>query len=76
MTMPGDVTFNSGDSTLVEIRIVAAWYFLEQDVGYPETNFDTFDSSDSTHNLHVKMQVTHSAFVWEIVIKGVVLLKN
>ena len=96
MTMPGDITFNSGDSyfggnltTYVKegriskarlddmaTRVVAAWYFLKQDVGYPETNFDTFDSSDSAHNLHVNVQGAHSALVREIGTKGIVLLKN
>ena len=60
---------------MVATRIVAAWYFLKQDVGYPETNFGTFDSLDSTHNLHVNMQGTHSALRREIVIKEIVFLK-
>lgn len=96
MTMPGDITFNSGDSYFggnltayvkeghisearlddMAVRIIAAWYFLKQDVDYPQTNFNTFNSSDNIHNLHLNVQGTHSALVREIGTKGIVLLKN
>lgn len=96
MTMPGDITFNSGDSYFggnltayvkeghisearlddMAARIIAAWYFLKQDVDYPQTNFNTFNSSDNIHNLHLNVQGTHSALVREIGTKGIVLLKN
>ncbi|KAL4078112.1 glycoside hydrolase superfamily [Scleroderma yunnanense] len=96
MTMPGDITFNSGDSYFggnltayvkeghiseerlddMATRIIAAWYYLKQDIAYPKTNFDTFHPTDDVHNLHINVQSTHFTTVREIATKGTVLLKN
>ncbi|KAG5731649.1 putative beta-glucosidase L [Termitomyces sp. T112] len=97
MTMPGDVTFNSGTSyfgpnltayvqngTIPEsrvddmaIRILAAWYYLQQDVpSYPKVNFDAFRPDDETTNEHVDVQDDHYKIVREIGAGSVVLLKN
>ena len=71
MTMPGDITFNSGTSyfganltAAVEAgevpegrvddmaeRIIAAWYLLGQDSGFPETNFSTRQFHESVAQL-------------------------
>ncbi|KAG1742563.1 glycoside hydrolase family 3 protein [Suillus lakei] len=81
MTMPGDITFDSGDSYFggnltdyvndgyismarlddMATRIIAAWYFLHQDEGYPATNFHAAD---------------HYKLVREIGAAGTILLKN
>ncbi|KAG1848684.1 glycoside hydrolase, partial [Suillus subluteus] len=40
-------------------RIIAAWYFLHQDKGYPATNFNVFYPNDEATNQHVNMQADH-----------------
>ncbi|KZV64672.1 glycoside hydrolase family 3 protein [Peniophora sp. CONT] len=96
MTMPGDITFNSGTSyfganltAAVEAgevpegrvddmaeRIIAAWYLLGQDTGYPETNFNAFNPLDEATNEHVDVQDDHDVLVREIGGASIVLLKN
>ncbi|KAH7904316.1 glycoside hydrolase family 3 protein [Hygrophoropsis aurantiaca] len=96
MTMPGDVTFNSGDSYFggnltkfvnegiisearvddMATRIVAGWYYLHQESGYPEVSFNAFDANDEVHNKHVNAQSDHYKLVREIGAAGTVLLKN
>ncbi|CUA75547.1 hypothetical protein RSOLAG22IIIB_05945 [Rhizoctonia solani] len=95
MTMPGDVTFNSGDSyfganltaavkdgritedrvTDMAERIVAAWYLVGQDKGYPEVSFDSFRPLDP-FNKHVDVQEDHYKLVREMGAASTVLLKN
>ncbi|KAH7921176.1 glycoside hydrolase family 3 protein [Leucogyrophana mollusca] len=96
MTMPGDVTFNSGDSYFggnltsfvnqgiisearvddMATRIVAGWYYLHQDSGYPEVSFNAFDLNDEVHNKHINVQSDHYKLVREVGAAGTVLLKN
>ena len=112
MTMPGDITFDSGDSyfggnltvyvnngTIPEARvddmavryvrvvvplvphlntrrILAGWYFLGQDSGYPETNFDAWYPLDDTKNEHVDVRGDHWKVVRDIAAASIVLLKN
>lgn len=40
-------------------RIAAAWYFLHQDEGYPETNFNAFNPVDPATNQRVDVQDDH-----------------
>ncbi|EIN05767.1 beta-glucosidase [Punctularia strigosozonata HHB-11173 SS5] len=96
MTMPGDVTFGSGDSffggnmtayvqngTIPEAkvddmatRILAAWYLLEQDEGYPDVNFNAWNLQDPLTNEHVNAQEDHMDVVRAIGAASTVLLKN
>lgn len=96
MTMPGDVTFDSGDSyfggnltayvkngTIPEARvndmatrILAGWYFLGQDSGYAETNFNAWFPLDDTLNQHIDVRDNHWKVVREIAAASIVLLKN
>ena len=114
MTMPGDITFGSGDSyfggnltayvnngTIPEahvddmatrfvlgypillpiphlhiISILAGWYFLGQDSGFPEPNFNAWNLLDGTKNQHVDVRDDHWKIVREIATASIVLLKN
>ncbi|KAI0351205.1 glycoside hydrolase [Trametes cingulata] len=57
-------------------RIVAAWYLLGQDEGYPEVSFNAFAMNDPATNAHVDVQEDHYKVVREIGAAGTVLLKN
>jgi len=57
-------------------RILAGWYFLGQDSGYPETNFDAWYPLDDTRNMHVDVRDDHWKVVREIATASIVLLKN
>jgi beta-glucosidase len=59
-------------------RILAAWYRLGQDSGYPAVNFDTQHSDGSgSLNQHVNVRTdAHTALVREIGAASSVLLKN
>ncbi|KAL1729782.1 glycoside hydrolase family 3 protein [Schizophyllum commune] len=57
-------------------RILAAWYLLGQDEGFPETNFNTWDLEDPATNQHVNVQADHGALIREIADASTVLLKN
>ncbi|KAG1736017.1 hypothetical protein EDB19DRAFT_1910460 [Suillus lakei] len=96
MTMPSDITFDSGDSYFganltdyvndgyistarlddMATRIIAAWYFLHQDEGYPATNFNVFSQNDEATNNHAKVQADHYKLVGDIGAAGTVLFKN
>ncbi|KAI0080033.1 beta-glucosidase [Panus rudis PR-1116 ss-1] len=96
MTMPGDITFNSGTSyfgqnltdyvrngTIPEsrvddmaTRILAAWYYLEQDKGYPEVSFNAFHPTDPATNQHIDVQDDHWTSSRQIGAASAVLLKN
>ncbi|CEP14528.1 hypothetical protein [Parasitella parasitica] len=93
MTMPGDITFNSGDSyfgknltravkagtvhedrvTDMATRIVAAWYKLGQDQGFPQPNFDSFRPE---RGLHLDVQGDHKREIRQLGAASTVLLKN
>ncbi|KAA1468627.1 glycoside hydrolase family 3 protein [Dentipellis sp. KUC8613] len=56
-------------------RILASWYLLGQDQGYPPVNFNSkipFDPSDK----HLNVQGNHSIIIREIGAASTVLLKN
>lgn len=40
-------------------RIVAAWYLVHQDKGYPAVNFDAFRRTSEVNNSHVDVQGDH-----------------
>lgn len=95
MTMPGDITQNSGTSyfgtnlvnavnsgsvsqariTDMATRILAAWYLVGQDSGFPAVNFDAWNSG-SSFNQHINVQSTHKNLIRQIDAAGTVLLKN
>lgn len=57
------------------LRILAAWYLLGQDQGYPKPNIWSWDNGDH-RNLHVNVQGDHASLIREIGAASVVLLKN
>lgn len=61
---------------LYACRILAGWYLLGQDSGYPETNFDVWYPLDDTKNKHVDVRDDHWKIVREIAAASIVLLKN
>ncbi|KAF9015366.1 glycoside hydrolase family 3 protein [Cyathus striatus] len=95
MTMPGDVTFNSGTTyfgtTLINavnsgtvpqsrvddmaLRILAAWYLLGQDSGFPAVNFNSWNIN-GPGNSHVNVQADHKDVIRQIGSASTVLLKN
>ncbi|KAJ7190406.1 beta-glucosidase [Mycena pura] len=71
---------NSGAVTQARIndmatRILAAWYLVGQDSGYPAVNFDAWNSG-SSFNQHVNVQSTHGTLIRQIDAASTVLLKN
>ncbi|KAJ7594941.1 beta-glucosidase [Mycena floridula] len=54
-------------------RILAAWYLLGQDSGYPAVNFNAFNSGAGTH---VNVQADHKNLIRTIAAASTVLLKN
>ncbi|KAH8831573.1 beta-glucosidase [Flagelloscypha sp. PMI_526] len=54
-------------------RILAAWYLVGQDSGFPATNFNSWDSSKGSH---VNVQGTHKDVIRKIGSASTVLLKN
>ncbi|CAO0795662.1 unnamed protein product [Mucor circinelloides] len=93
MTMPGDITFESGDSyfgpnltkavndhevkeervTDMATRIVAAWYKMGQDKGFPKTSINAFHREKAEY---VNVQANHKKLVREMGAASNVLLKN
>ncbi|KAL1737697.1 glycoside hydrolase superfamily, partial [Schizophyllum fasciatum] len=57
-------------------RILAAWYLVGQDAGFPAVNFNTQDLEDPATNEHVDVQGEHPALIREIADASTVLLKN
>ncbi|KAF8609380.1 beta-glucosidase [Ceratobasidium sp. AG-I] len=56
-------------------RILAAWYLLGQDSGYPAVNFDSWNINDG-FNQHVNVQGDHATLIRTIGAASTVLLKN
>ncbi|KAG8686014.1 hypothetical protein FRC11_009671, partial [Ceratobasidium sp. 423] len=56
-------------------RILAGWYLLGQDSGYPEVNFDSWDIK-GPFNKHVNVQGDHKKLIRTIGAASTVLLKN
>ncbi|KAJ7262071.1 beta-glucosidase [Mycena rebaudengoi] len=81
----GDVTLGSGTTyfgaNLVQIsldmatRILAAWYLVGQDSGYPAVNFDAWNNN-AAFNQHVNVQSNHGTLIRQIGAASTVLLKN
>ncbi|KAF4562928.1 hypothetical protein EYR40_007359 [Pleurotus pulmonarius] len=74
---------NRGDVSAARLnemvgRVLAAWYHLGQDSGFPAVNFDAQHSDGSgSKNLHVSVRSdAHTALVREIASASAVLLKN
>ncbi|KOS13956.1 beta-glucosidase [Malassezia pachydermatis] len=57
-------------------RILAAYYFVHQDEGYPKPNFNFFDINDPATNGHVNVMRDHHLIAREVATAGTVLLKN
>ncbi|KAJ6501213.1 beta-glucosidase [Mycena vitilis] len=71
---------NSGSVSQTRIndmatRILAAWYLLGQDTGYPAVNFDAWNNN-AAFNQHVNVQSNHAALIRQIDAASTVLLKN
>ncbi|KAG6374229.1 glycoside hydrolase superfamily [Boletus reticuloceps] len=56
-------------------RIVAAWYYMHQDGGYPNATIDSWNVNDPL-NQEVNAQSDHYKVVQEVASGGIVLLKN
>ncbi|OJJ50194.1 hypothetical protein ASPZODRAFT_128815 [Penicilliopsis zonata CBS 506.65] len=58
------------------LRVLAAWYLLGQDEGYPAVQFNSWESSD--HGGHAAVDVTgdHSKLARTLARDSIVLLKN
>ncbi|KAG8737691.1 hypothetical protein FRC12_017053 [Ceratobasidium sp. 428] len=56
-------------------RILAAWYLVGQDSGYPAVNFDSWNIN-SGFNQHVNVQGNHGTLIRTIGAASTVLLKN
>ncbi|EGN95000.1 glycoside hydrolase family 3 protein [Serpula lacrymans var. lacrymans S7.3] len=56
-------------------RILAGWYLLGQEQGYPPVNFDSKDPLSSV-NQHVNVQGDHASLIRTIGAASTVLLKN
>lgn len=54
-------------------RILASWYLLGQDSGYPSVNFDSWNSGSGSH---VDVQGNHKNIIRQIGAASIVLLKN
>ena len=57
-------------------RVLAGWYLLGQDSGYPETNFNAWYPLDDTKNGRVDVRGDHRKVVRDIAAASIVLLKN
>lgn len=57
-------------------RILAAWYLLGQDSGYPAVNFNSWNINDGSSNTHVNVQGDHATLIRTIGAASTVLLKN
>ncbi|KAJ7793670.1 beta-glucosidase [Mycena olivaceomarginata] len=80
MTMPGDISANSGTTYFgtnldMATRILAAWYLVGQDSGFPAVNFDAWNNAGS-FNQHVNVQSNHATLIRQIDAASTVLLKN
>ncbi|TFY82692.1 hypothetical protein EWM64_g1318 [Hericium alpestre] len=56
-------------------RILAAWYLLGQDSGFPAVNFDAWNLNAPV-NTHVNVQADHASLIRTIGAASTVLLKN
>lgn len=56
-------------------RIVAAWYYMHQDSGYPDVTINSWQPYDPSNSL-VNPQGEHYKIIREVAAAGTVLLKN
>ncbi|ESK98422.1 glycoside hydrolase family 3 protein [Moniliophthora roreri MCA 2997] len=56
-------------------RILAAWYLLKQDSGFPAVNFDSWNINNPV-NQHKNVQGNHKELIRQIAAASTVLLKN
>ncbi|KAF5382907.1 hypothetical protein D9757_006328 [Collybiopsis confluens] len=61
--------------TDLAVRVLAAWYLVGQDSGYPAPNFDAWNLNAPV-NTHVNVQANHKDLIREIDRASTVLLKN
>ncbi|KAJ6584239.1 glycosyl hydrolase family 3 C-terminal domain-containing protein [Mycena sp. CBHHK59/15] len=71
---------NSGSVSQARIndmatRILAGWYLVGQDSGFPAVNFDAWNNN-AAFNKHVNVQSDHKALIRQIDAASTVLLKN
>ncbi|KAF8203069.1 beta-glucosidase [Pholiota molesta] len=57
------------------LRILAAWYLMGQDSGFPAVNFDAWNINGGI-NTHVNVQADHANVIRDIAAASTVLLKN
>ena len=58
-------------------RILAAWYFLQQNSSsYPKPNFNSFKPFDTATNQYIDVQADHDTLVRQIDAASAILLKN
>ncbi|KAF8973771.1 glycoside hydrolase family 3 protein [Flammula alnicola] len=57
------------------LRILAAWYLMGQDSGFPPVNFDAWNLNTAV-NTHVNVQADHKNVIRDIGAASTVLLKN
>ncbi|KAJ7159012.1 glycoside hydrolase family 3 protein [Mycena crocata] len=56
-------------------RILAAWYLVGQDSGYPAVNFDAWNNN-AAGSQHINVQSNHGTLIRQIDAASMVLLKN
>ncbi|KAF7371297.1 Beta-glucosidase [Mycena sanguinolenta] len=77
-TLPTRSTPGSVSQTRINdmaTRILAAWYLVGQDSGYPAVNFDAWNNGAS-FNQHINVQSNHATLIRQIDAASTVLLKN
>ncbi|WFD28737.1 beta-glucosidase [Malassezia nana] len=57
-------------------RVLAGYYFVRQDEGYPKPNFNFFDINDPATNGHVNVMADHDEVSRDIATAAIALLKN
>ncbi|SHO79579.1 Uncharacterized protein MSYG_3929 [Malassezia sympodialis ATCC 42132] len=57
-------------------RVLAGYYFVRQDEGYPKPNFNFLDITDPATNEHVDVMADHDVVSREISTAAIALLKN
>ncbi|ORY23209.1 glycoside hydrolase superfamily [Naematelia encephala] len=57
-------------------RIMAGYYLLDQEEGFPDVNFDAFRRRDPVNNTHVDVRGDHHKLIRHIGAASTVLLKN
>lgn len=59
------------------VRILAAWYLVEQDKGFPETNFNSWFPNDPVLGQHINVQTNDTdEITYKVAASSHILLKN